>query len=1020
MKSRGIALTIGLIIVTIFIFCVFSNRTNNINSPKCEDGFVDVSDWDFYVNGNIKLDGKWEFYPNVLLLPSDINNAMITNKFYIDVPKPWKNQLPSNVILDKGIGTYRMKVKTNGKINSYGLKITNIRSSAKIFVNGKEILKSGNPAETIGNGYISEIIPVTGFFSSDSATLDIIIQVANLDYYNGGIIQSICLGSNKEMLDYYFKVNALDVMSTSFLVLAGFYYLFIFIKIGKSRQTLYLSIYCLGYAFISATGNEKIFNKLFSFIPYFFIIRMRIIAISLTIYTISRFIRGINSEFLPIKYMRLIKYIMIINIVVMLVMPTNIWIFIENIIGIINILAYVFIGVFIIKNVIKKNYGGLTGKQIIFLLTIILLIVLGYVNYILYFFSLMNNNYIYMITLLILAVGISAMLLDNYTEAYTDLEIMTNNLIALDKTKDEFLVNTSHEFKTPLNAIINISQSILDRKEDKKYRSEENLLYIISIAKRLANLVNDIIDFESLQSGKLKFDNTIFDINGVVQAVVDILSYMKKNKEIELRNKIPEGKYYVYADENRTKQIIYNLIDNAIKYTESGYVEISADIRDDYAYIRVKDTGIGVDNDSKNNIFQRYTNIRGDNYNDVTSTGLGLSISKVLASNMGGDLYLKWSEPNKGSTFEIKIPSASNEEDNSEKYSRNRNGENKTYKSIKSENLKKSHKDIFKILIADDEISNIKVLQEIFYEDEYECIIAYNGVEALELIKKHKDISMVLLDVMMPGISGYEVCKKIRMEYNMIQIPIILLTVRNSPEDIETGFMNGANDFLVKPFNSREIKSRVKTIQKMKKSVEDRLEMEMAFLQSQIKPHFLYNALSTIVSLCYINGERAGKLLGELSTYLRFIFDIDPYNSFITIEEEISFVKTYIELEKARFGERLKIEFHIDECSLDYKIPALTIQPIVENSIRHGLMKRVSGGAVNVHILKKYNYIEIKIEDDGVGINNEKIKNLLNNNKINSGIRNVNRRLVNEYGQGLLIKSKESEGTIVIINIPIK
>lgn len=1023
MKFRGIALTVGFVIVAIVVFCIFGNGSNNRTVPKCENGVVDLSTWDFKIDGNIKLDGTWEFYPRELLTSSDIDKGITRSKLYVDVPKPWKNQLSSSVILDRGIGTYRLKVKTNGKIDTYGMKITNIRSSAKIFVNGKEILRSGNPAEAMDNGYISEITPVVGFFSSNSDTLDIIIQVANLDYYNGGIIQSIYLGSNKEMLDNYFKLNALDIMSTSFLALAGFCYLFIFIKIRKSRQPLYLSFYCLGYAFISATGNEKIFNKLFSFIPYFFIIRLRIAAISLTIYIISYFIRGISSDFLPKKYNKLIKITMIINIAVILAVPTTKWIFIENIIGIINILAYVLMGILIVNNIIKKNYGGLSKNQVIFLITIILLIILGYVNYILYFFSLINNNYIYMVTLLMLAVGISAMLLDKYTKAYSDLEIMTNNLIALDKTKDEFLVNTSHEFKTPLNAIINISQSILDRKEDKKYKSEDNLLYIISIAKRLANLVNDIIDFESLQSGKLKFDNTIFDINGVVQAVIDILSYMKKNEEIQLINEIPEGKYYVYADENRIKQIIYNLIDNSLKYTENGYVKISADRRDDYVFIKVTDTGLGIEEHMKNSIFQRYTNITTDNYKNIPSTGLGLSISKVLASNMGGDLYLQWSEPNKGSVFEIKIPEGDNEEGNKNKLDENRNEINEiseAYESIKTQVLEKSHKDIFKILIVDDESSNIKVLQEIFYEEEYECIVAYNGIEALELIKKRKDISMVLLDVMMPGMSGYKVCEKIRREYNMFQMPIILLTVRNSPEDIELGFKTGANDFLVKPFNYQEIKSRVKTIQKMKKSLEERLAIEMAFLQSQIKPHFLYNALSTIVSLCYINGERAGQLLGELSNYLRFTFDIDPYNSFITIKEEIDFVKTYVELEKARFGDRLKIEFHIDEDCLEHKIPALTIQPIVENSIRHGLMKRVSGGTVNVHINRKGNHIEIKIEDDGVGLSSEKIKKLLNNNAVNSGIRNVNRRFINEYGQGILIKSKESKGTIVKINIPTK
>jgi sensor histidine kinase YesM len=245
--------------------------------------------------------------------------------------------------------------------------------------------------------------------------------------------------------------------------------------------------------------------------------------------------------------------------------------------------------------------------------------------------------------------------------------------------------------------------------------------------------------------------------------------------------------------------------------------------------------------------------------------------------------------------------------------------------------------------------------------------------------------------------------------------------VRNTQEDIGAGFEAGANDFLAKPFNSKELKARVRTLEKMKDSVIEALKMETVFLQSQIKPHFFYNALSIIISLCYSDGELAGRLLGELSKYLRFVFDINPYNSFVSLKEEISFVKTYVELEKARFGDRLKIEFNVDEAVLNYRIPALIIQPIVENSIRHGLMKRISGGIVSVSIKKYNNYIRIMIQDDGVGIDKEILKSILDSNSsINSGLRNVNKRLLNEYGQGLLIDSSDGKGTNTIINIPIK
>ena len=891
------------IIILILSINLFGGSNSNEKASLSENGYIDLSAWDFNKNGKIKLDGYWEFYPNKLLSPSEINDKNLLEKFYIKIPSRWVSKVPEGVISDKGAGTYRLKVKTNKNTYMYGLKIVNIRSSSKIFVNGIELGKIGEPKANLEDAYLTNVMPFVTFFPSKDDTLDIVIQVANLDYYNGGIIQSIYLGSDKNILDYHLKSNIFDMLTISFLLLSAIYYLGIFFRVKKDKQIKYIGLICLSYSYVYSTGNEKILNRFFEFIPFLYIIRLRTAMVCLTVYLISLAIREISNSFIPSKYMKVIRSIIFINIILSILIPTRLASFLEVLIGVTNILVFILMIILILKIVINNKYEKSNRKIGVFLLCGISISSFQYVSWILYFFSISINGIFITITFTTLLISISAMLIRKYDKAYSDLEAMSNNLIAVDKTKDEFLVNTSHEFKTPLNAIINISQAILDSGYKNKEKNQENLVYIISIATRLSSLVNDIIDFQSFQNGKLKLNKTIFDINGTVQVVTDILEYTRKSEEIKLINRIPVGEYYVYSDENRTKQIIYNIVGNSLKYTESGYVEIKADIIDDYVCISIEDTGIGIDKNNQNNIFKRNINTGKIKFNNSTSSGLGLSISKIIASSMGGDLYLKWSEPNKGSIFEIKLPKAYNEKEEKKhkKYDNNEYNRNISIND-KNENLKPQvslYKDNInenrsKILIVDDEGSNIKALQVIFNENYYETIVAYNGIQALELIKKHKDISIVLLDVMMPGLSGYEVCKKIRKEYKSFELPIILLTVKNTPEDIEAGFEAGANDFLVKPFNSKEIKARVKTFQMLREAVKDALKMELVFLQSQIKPHFLYNALSVIVSLCYSDGEAAGKLLGELSKYLRFTFDIDPYNSFITLKEEISFVESYI------------------------------------------------------------------------------------------------------------------------------
>ena len=1029
-KSINKIVIVSLSLVIIIVMKCFIFQNNIIKAPVCENGFLDLSNWDFKNNGNVKLDGEWEFYPNMLLSPEDINSDILLKQLCIDVPNPWISKLSNTIISDRGIGTYRLKVRINKEFYMYGLKTTRIRSASKIFVNGRNVVQSGNPEASFEDGYSANVLPVIAVFPSDSDTLDIIIQVANLDYYNGGIIQSIYFGNDENILDYYFKTNMLDVISIALLVMFGIYYIGIYIKRKNEKHCMYLGIVCITYSYIFSTSSEKIFNKNLTFIPFMLILKINIVAVCLVIYFIILFIRERSKDLILDKYLKVIRVIVVTNISLILVIPISLLSLFENIIGIINTLMCIFVAILLGKAIIYRKYSRLNRMEVIFLFSGTILGIIQYIASMLYFFSLINNNLMPPITFFIVLIGGTIVLLEQYVKAYSDLEIMSNNLIKADKIKDEFFLNTSYEFKKPLHAIINIAQTMQNKSDKNTLEFKENLSNIISISTRLSSVVNDIIDLQDLQNGSLKFDNKIFDVNGAVQMVVDISSYMRKGKDIQLINNIDVGKYFVYADENRFNQIMFNIISNSLKYTEKGYIQIKAEIIDSYICISIEDTGIGIDRNLQKNLFERNDLIQETKFTKNISSGLGFTISRLLANNMGGDLYLKWSEVGKGTIFNFVIIKADIDKNTiiDGQYMEKKGeviNENiyETYNLNTSILLKENTGKVkkSKILIVDDEASNIMVLKEIFYEDCYETIVAYNGITALDLLRKHKDISIVLLDVMMPGLSGYEVCKKIREDYQMFEIPILLLTIRNNSEDIDAGLEAGANDFLVKPFNSKELKTRVKTLLKLKDAVSEALKMETIFLQSQIKPHFLYNSLSVIISLCYSDGERAGKLIGELSNYLRLTFTIDPYNSYMTLEKEISLIKSYIEIEKARFGDRLKIELNIDEKLLEHRIPALIIQPIVENSICHGLMKRISGGMVKITAKKGGDFIEIVVKDDGGGIEQETLENLLNNSFTgNIGLKNVNKRLVNEYGQGILIDSKIGVGTIVRINIPIK
>lgn len=193
---------------------------------------------------------------------------------------------------------------------------------------------------------------------------------------------------------------------------------------------------------------------------------------------------------------------------------------------------------------------------------------------------------------------------------------------------------------------------------------------------------------------------------------------------------------------------------------------------------------------------------------------------------------------------------------------------------------------------------------------------------------------------------------------------------------------------------------------------------EMSFLQAQIKPHFLYNALSAIANVCEKDGKTAGKLIIDLAIYLRGSLEFNNLDKMVTIEKELEFVDTYFHIEQARFGQKIQLRKEI-QIPLDFQIPVLILQPLVENAVRHGISKKPDGGTVIVRMLHENKNIHIEIEDDGAGINGEKLAGLLNRHGLDNGVGllNIHNRLLKLYGKGLDISSRPGY-TCVKLTIP--
>jgi len=597
------------------------------------------------------------------------------------------------------------------------------------------------------------------------------------------------------------------------------------------------------------------------------------------------------------------------------------------------------------------------------------------------------------------------------------LQTMTERLMDHDKIKDEFLTNTSHELQTPLNGIINISETLVEGNYGGlNQKQKEEIQVILAVSRRLSSLIRDIIDNEKIKRNEIQLDPAPLDLKSVTAVVVDVFKHLIQSQNIQILIDIPEGLSPVFADENRLFQVLFNLIGNAIKFTERGNVTLSALEDEQFVKFMIEDTGLGIAKEKQEKLFNAFTQGDDEISRQYGGSGLGLYISRQLLERMNGTIFLEWSEPEKGTCISFRLPKASGKP-----VALDEMLEMTQEVAVAIQKGESVQRQSFKILAVDDEATNLRVLKSLLIGDGYQVLTASNGIEAIEIIKDQHDIDLVLMDVMMPRMSGYEACRKIRTDYSLYDLPLLILTVRNTPEDIAVGFEAGANDFVTKPFVAKELRARVATLLLMKKSVQEAIKNEMAFLQAQIKPHFLYNALSTIMSYCYTDGARAGDLLANLSEYLQKSFNIDNTATTVSLENELELTKAYTEIEKARYGERLTVEYNVDENLMEQRILPLTIQPLVENSIRHGLMKRKNGGRVKIAVQREKDNIGITVEDNGIGIEDlgavfqrkDSIKQ-----KGGVGLANIKRRLMKYYGAELYLISNQNEGTKVYFAIP--
>ncbi|WP_313802271.1 response regulator [Cytobacillus sp.] len=420
--------------------------------------------------------------------------------------------------------------------------------------------------------------------------------------------------------------------------------------------------------------------------------------------------------------------------------------------------------------------------------------------------------------------------------AKESLEEKARELLQSSKYKSEFLANMSHELRTPLNSILLLSEMMIDDLEHGLNEEQVEFAKVIhSSGQDLLNLINDILDLSKVEVGKLDIHFEEVNINEFTNRLKSHFMPFANQKNLTFTVNVSEtAPQFIFTDEQRLQQMIKNLLSNAFKFTEEGSVSVSVDKAkrqeflelslgkeaDTWLKVVVTDTGIGIPKDKQEEIFEAFQQVDGATMRKYGGTGLGLSITKEFAQLLGGVCKVQSIE-GAGSSFTLLIPSLPEglpeieenrvkEEAASAIADEMHTEELKESQSVETVEFFDENSSVLKgktVLVVDDDYRNIFAVKNALEKEGMNVRTAENGIECLKIIEETKEIDIVLMDIMMPIMDGYETMQKIRGIEKYQEVPIIALTAKAMKSDRRKCIESGASDYISKPLNLEQLLS---------------------------------------------------------------------------------------------------------------------------------------------------------------------------------------------------------------------
>lgn len=548
-----------------------------------------------------------------------------------------------------------------------------------------------------------------------------------------------------------------------------------------------------------------------------------------------------------------------------------------------------------------------------------------------------NNLYFISVTGVICVVACYFLTLKRQEDFRLRHELAQRNeqLAELDRIKSDFFANVSHEFRTPLTLIIAPVQEMLSHPDTIPDTVRQTLDLVRHNALRLLKLINDLLEVIRLEGKSVKLERQPMDVNSLVKGLVESVRHLAQSKQLTLQCQCNSDIAVVSGDWDRLEKVFLNLLTNAIKFTKAGdRIEVRVDCDATHVNIAITDTGIGIAQQDLATIFERFKQVDSSTTRRFQGLGLGLALSRELVLEHNGELTVS-SEPGKGATFNVSLPllkvaqsqHVQTTEDESDTLQKMMRQAQQVGTVLPGQSTNPAHEigtGDHRILVVDDE-PEMRSFLVTTLSKEYRVIQAGDGLEGLAMAQQQKP-DLVLLDLMMPGLNGLDVCQKLRNDPAMTDMKIVLLTAKADDQSKLEALKRGADDFLTKPFGTVELRTRLgnliktATLQKDLRQRHEELQRTMAQLQAteaQLIQSKKMNALGSLAAglLHEINNplnytlmalQMLHESLGQLSTDDQQTL-ADIHQGMQRIGEIVTDLRSFAYPEQANVGEHCNL-----------------------------------------------------------------------------------------------------------------